>query len=51
MISDRKLRSCADIFCDWNMGRAFGSPIYHAVEKMVTDPEVIARMKLPGGTK
>ncbi len=31
----------------WSMGRAFGSLIYHAVEKDVQDPEILARMK-PG---
>ncbi len=31
----------------WSMGRAFGSLIYHAVEKYMQDPEILARMK-PG---
>ncbi|HBO69770.1 MAG TPA: hypothetical protein DD658_06400 [Deltaproteobacteria bacterium] len=29
----------------WSMGRAFGSVIYHAVEKLMQDPEVLGRMK------
>jgi hypothetical protein len=33
------------------MGRAFGSLIYHAVEKMMMDPEVLARMKTRGDAK
>lgn len=31
----------------WSLGRAFGSLIYHAVEKMLEDPEILARMKPP----
>jgi len=31
----------------WSMGRAFASLIYHAVEKMLTDPGIMARMKPP----
>jgi hypothetical protein len=31
----------------WSMGRALGSLIYHAVEKMLADPEILARMKPP----
>jgi len=27
------------------MERTFGSLIYHAVEKMMMDPEILARMK------
>jgi len=29
----------------WSMGRAFGSVIYHTVEKLMRDPEVLGRMK------
>jgi len=29
----------------WSLGRAFGSLIYHTVEKLMNDPEVTARMK------
>jgi len=29
----------------WSMGRAFGSLIYHAVEKYMRDPEILAQMK------
>ena len=32
----------------WSLGRAFGSLIYHAVEKMLEDSEILARMKMPG---
>jgi hypothetical protein len=32
----------------WSLGRAFGSLIYHAVEKMLEDSEILARMKPPG---
>lgn len=35
----------------WSMGRAFGSLIYHAVEKMMMDPEVTARMRAQGAAK
>jgi len=31
----------------WSLGRAFGGLIYHAVEKMLEDPEILARMKPP----
>jgi hypothetical protein len=31
----------------WSMGRALGSLIYHAVGRMLTDPEILARMKPP----
>ncbi|MEW6419698.1 MAG: hypothetical protein AB1480_16540 [Nitrospirota bacterium] len=30
----------------WNMGRAFGSVIYHTIEKLLKDPEVMNRMKV-----
>jgi hypothetical protein len=29
----------------WSMGRAFGSVVYHTVEKLMQDPEVLGRMK------
>jgi uncharacterized lipoprotein YajG len=29
----------------WSMGRAFGSVIYHTIEKLLQDSEVISRMK------
>jgi|GEM_PF-4795858 len=29
----------------WSMGRAFGSIIYHTIEKLLKDPEVTARMR------
>ena len=32
----------------WSLGRAFGSLIYHAVEKMLEDPDILGRMKTPG---
>jgi hypothetical protein len=35
----------------WSMGRAFGSLIYHAVEKMMMDPEVMTRMRPEGGAQ
>ncbi len=35
----------------WSMGRAFGSLIYHAVEKMMLDPEILARMQPQRGVK
>lgn len=28
----------------WSMGRAFGSIIHHTIEKLLKDPEIIARM-------
>ena len=30
----------------WSGGRAFGSVIYHTIEKLLKDPEVIDRMKI-----
>lgn len=35
----------------WSMGRAFGSLIYHAVETVMKEPEIIGRMKPVGGAK
>jgi len=35
----------------WSMGRAFGSLIYHAVEKYMLDAEILARMKPGSGAK
>lgn len=35
----------------WSMGRAFGSLIYHSVEKVMKDPDVMGRMKTPAGAK
>jgi hypothetical protein len=35
----------------WRMGRAFASPIHHAVEKMMRGPELMVRMGFPGGAK
>jgi len=35
----------------WTIGRAFGSLIYHAVEKYMMDPEILARMKPRGDAK
>jgi hypothetical protein len=29
----------------WSMGRAFGSVVYHTIEKLLRDNEVISRMK------
>lgn len=29
----------------WSIGRAFGSLIHHSVQKLMMDPEVLARMK------
>ena len=34
----------------WSLGRAFGSLVYHAVEKMLEDPEILVRMKPLGRT-
>ncbi|HMK56896.1 MAG TPA: hypothetical protein VK448_09700 [Dissulfurispiraceae bacterium] len=30
----------------WSLGRAFGSVIYHTIEKLLQDPEVINKMKM-----
>ena len=30
----------------WSRGRAFGSVIYHTIEKLLKDPEVLTRMKM-----
>ena len=35
----------------WSMGRVFGSLIYHSVEKVMKDPEVMGRMKPSAGAK
>jgi len=29
----------------WSIGRAFGSVVYHSVEKLLVDPDVMGRMK------
>jgi uncharacterized lipoprotein YajG len=34
----------------WSMGRAFGSVIYHTIEKILKDPEVMGRMKAAAST-
>jgi uncharacterized lipoprotein YajG len=30
----------------WSMGRAFGSIIYHTIEKILKDPEVMSKMRI-----
>lgn len=30
----------------WNGGRAFGSVVYHTIEKFLKDPEIIDRMEI-----
>ncbi len=30
----------------WSMGRAFGSVIYHTIEKLLNDPEIIGKMRV-----